>query len=66
MVVRAGRAGVLLDPPHRDVLGRPAGLAAGAVQRPRRRARPRGDAQPGAGPEACRPERHRPAGQAGH
>lgn len=53
MVVRVGRAGVLLDPPHHDVLGRPAAgwstATADAVQRPGRRAWPRRDTQPGAG-----------------
>jgi len=35
MVVRDGRAGVLLDLPHRHVHGRSAGPAASTIQRPR-------------------------------
>lgn len=34
MVIRAGRAGVLLDPPHRHEHVHPTGPAASAIQRP--------------------------------
>jgi len=64
MVVRAGRAGVLLDPPHRRVLVHPAGPTAGAVQRPWSRWSHR-ESQPGAGPQARRPKCHGAVGQAG-
>lgn len=69
MVVRDGsRTGVLVDPSHRlrgvHVHSAATRLSAGTVQRPGFRARPGRDAQRRAGPQAHRPQRHHPAGQA--
>lgn len=66
MVVCADRAGVLLDPPLCDVLGRSSRPEADAVQRPRCHPWSGWDTQPCVRPQAIRSERYRPAGQVGH